>query len=304
MKKNVWVQRLGVKEIVIFSFKRIFSNVIIYYDKDRIPRAADVILTLLKRCCLCTNFYPIGLKGDKKDSNGCTLFYRIYQDTEICAEKFNQEYLKDEPRWFKKMVAAYLSRWPSNPFYFIIMVKEEIKQFKDTKNIVYVTGYPASSLAVKFYSKEDFEVRQIFSTREHAGLFIKPFYIILKVLISTLMHKKIKTNIKKIKPSIWVEHEGMRTMLSFWRDFVKAQEFDLVYYFDKPDIGVSKENINKCKTDGFKWIDCKKLSDIARLSINDLRETLPLLLKYDTKHPAFILTVYGFGYRFIGKKDV
>ena len=145
MKKIIWIQKTSLVEIILCGIRSLFSEITVNYDERNISFTARYFLTWMKKFGLYKNFCSLLLSGDKKDSTGCTLFYNIYTDMEACIEQFNSEYISSEPVWFKRMVAAFLLNWASNPFYFVTMIKEEILNKKDLEHEVYIAGYPVVS---------------------------------------------------------------------------------------------------------------------------------------------------------------
>ena len=286
MKKIIWIQKTGLVEIVLCGIRSLFSESTVNYDERNISLAARYFLMWMKKFGLCKNFYSISFSGDKKDPIGCTLYYKIYKEMIVLVENFNSEYVASEPLWFKKMVAAFLHNYNTTPLYFITMVEEEIVFEKDTEHVVCISCFPVNILIKKFYIPAGFRIQTICNLKEIIKHILNPFYILFMLLLHQMRGVNFKTNIEKIKPSIWVEYDH-KTTLSFWRDYVKAEEFDLVYYLDRSDIRITEETIEKCKSHKFKWVDLKKIY-LARLNVNDFKEIVSQLFIYNKKHPLWL----------------
>jgi hypothetical protein len=287
MRKYIWIQGLRLTGLASFIFKSTFCDISIRYDENGASRFSKLLIKLLKGIGLCKAFDSFVLHGDRKDNDGSTLFYKIYQYMESCISQFNKAYISDEPEWFKKMTASYLLNWTSNPFYFIVMVKEEFPRFSGAKHEIYISGYPVNAIIKKFYRPDGFTIKTIFSISEFIKPVILPFYILFNVFFRQIFSYTHKSNIEHVKPSVWVEYEGIRTMLSFWHEYVNKKEFDLVYYIDRPDTGISAETLNKCAADGFKWVDGRNMG-LARVDASCLKEAILALFTCSRGMPIWL----------------
>jgi len=296
MKKAYWVQRLGFNNILMCCIRSIFSATIIYYDEKNVTAPGKVALNISGRLGLSRNFVPLSLPGDKKDDNGCTLFYRIYEAEEDCIAKFCRHYIHEKPEWFKKMITPFLIKWDSTPFYFIAMIQDLIHAQKNVKHFVCITGYPVCTIIKKFNADHSYEIKtNIFFDESFYREMIRPFYMVFMIILNYLMKPKVRTNIENIRPSIWVEYGGMKTMLSFWRDYVSTESYDTVYYIDRYDDPLDAEYISKCEREGFKWIDAHNSYALTNFSLKEIRDILLAFFSYDTSIPLW-LNLFMFRY--------
>lgn len=287
MKKVLWMQKLGLRPILFLLMKSLFFDTSVHYDEKGLSAVGKRLLILLKKFKSCKNFHSFTFKGDKKKPDGSSIFYEIYRDMEKCMGKFNRAFIPGESEAFKKMLAAYLLNWDSSPFHFISGIKNDILGLKDAEHVVYISDFPVDVVIEKFYDPAGFKIKRIRSLTKYLLYIAKPFALFLMIFLHQVLSRKIRTNIRNIRPSVWVEYEGKRNMLSFWRRFIKSDKFDLVYYIDRDDTDISSPTLDKCAEEGFKWIDGKKMN-LARFDFNDIRQILAALLSYNIKEPLWL----------------
>lgn len=292
MKKIIWVEKLGIAEIILLLIKYFFSDITVRYDEHRVSTLVKRFLNLLGKLNVSMNMHPANLSLNKKDSKGYALKYQMEENLNICLEGFCRHYIPDEPEWFKRMSKSYLGSFLSHRISFITMIEAKSGDLKGIKHEIFIVRHPVNSLVMKYYQQKGFNIKQSFSVRGYFVIIIKPIYYFFMTLLSQIVGRKVRSNIDNIRPSIWVEYlwiyaRGVKTTLAFWKDYVNEINYDLVYYMDRKDAPVSKEAINVSEQHGFKWMDCQKIYNLAQLSFTDINEILSQFIKYKYIHPIW-----------------
>ena len=73
MRRNVqriiWVQKLGVIEIIVLLVRAFYSKISVHYDEYQVTSAGNWLLNFLKYLNICKNYYPAELTLAKKGSH-------------------------------------------------------------------------------------------------------------------------------------------------------------------------------------------------------------------------------------------
>jgi len=288
-KKIVWVEKTGLIEIVVLLFERLFCNIKVYYDEHQITQSAGKVLKLIEKINALKIFYPANLSFAKKDDQGYSLTYQAQRNLNICLEGFCSKYIPDEPDWYKQMTKSYLSSCILNRIKFIVMVELKAIEYMDVQHELLLKRHPANPLIINFYKGGNFHIRQTVSINEYLKIMIKPVYYIIMTFLFQVVGGRIKSDITEPRPSIWVEtFYGMLTNkhnMIFWRDYVSINEFDLVYYFDRPDTPLNKEFIKTIKERGNRYIDCSKIYKLSKLGVKNIFILLLLVFRVNVKQP-------------------
>ena len=282
---TVWVEKLGVIDIVIFFIRSLFGNLKVYYDEYQVTSRGNAFLSFSRRLNCCKNFLPASLSFDGKDSKGFSLSYQVEENLDTCIEGFCNKYLKNESERFKKMATCYLAAYLLQRITFITMVEARIVNLKNLRHEILCVRHPVNSLIMKFYESRGVKIRQSYSFKGYLKILARPFCYLLITLYSQLLGRKVKSNIKEIKPAVWVQYEGEASkrkvmVTGFWRKHVKANDFDIVYSFDRRDRHVTRETIDDCAEQGVKWIDCQKVFNIGTLTFRNIIDLFLNLMKF------------------------
>ena len=295
MKKIIWVQKLSLKELIYFLFLSIFWNVEIRYDGYNISTTSKNIINLFRLLGIQMKLLPVVFPGDKKDVDGSTIYYLIYRNMQSTMEIFIQNHIKEYPTWFKKMMASYLFNWLDNPYYFIEMVKEELFKSPGVSHEIYVSCYPITEIVKLNYRQEKFTIKGLFYLKDIRRA-ISPFFYLLKIITYNMfVVKNDRTNIKNIKPAVWLEYYAPRNLCSMWSPYVKPDGFDLVYYLDRPDTPLTDAAREKSQKDGFYYIDSRNLFALGKLKAREITGIFKHPLMFD---PSVPIWVNGFKLRF------
>lgn len=279
-KNVIWIEKIGLIITVKLQVLGFFSNTIVRYNEHHISFLCKKYFRLLRKTDICKNFNPANLSLDKKDSKGYALSYKVHKSIDICVEKFCQQYISNKPEWFKKMTKTYLAFSLLSRITFITMVESEIEEKLDQKNVLYLFRHPLNSTFIPFYTKKGLTIKESYNLIEHIRFFLKPLKVIFAILLSKITSYKIKTNISKINPAIWVEHVHKEVVdFTFWKYFIKTKDVDIVCYLDRKDTPPVSEITSEIEKDGLKWIDAQRFSLIkaSNFSLSDLKESIKIL---------------------------
>lgn len=293
-KKIVWVEKLGFIEVLILFIQRIFSNIEIRYDENQISCLARRLLILGNKIRENMMFYPAGLTLEGKDPEGYALNYRVQKNLDLCLEGFCRKYISNESDDFKRLTKSYLGSRISNRLVFITMVEALVDKIPDIKHELYIIRFPENSLFLSFYNKKGgMKIKQSFSFKEYLRIIVIPFYYILISLSTKLFGMNVKGNVDTSKPAVWVEYENIlinsKRSFSFWVDFVKAEQYELVYYLDRIDTPMTEDNLSRIQKKGFKWLDCKNIHKIGKLNLSDVNKFMLSLFFLKHKQPVWFI---------------
>lgn len=288
MKKIIWVQKLSFKELVYFLSLAVFGQVEVRYDWHNVSKTSKNILDLLRSLGLQSKLVPVILPGDRKDADGSTIFYQIYRNMRSSMDILTQKHFKAYPEWFKKMTASYLFNWTDNPFYCIEMVKTELPKFPEASHEIYVSCYPITGIVRANYSQEKFAIKGLYYFKDLKRA-VSPFLYLFKMVAYKIFgFKKNETNIKDIRPAVWVEYYAPNNFCSLWSPYVKPDGFDLVYYLDRPDTPLTDAAREKSQKDGFYFIDSHNLFTLSKFKIREIARIFRYPLKPDLSAPFWV----------------
>ncbi len=278
----------------------LFFNISVHYDEHRISSLAKRLLEFFKKLNLCNIFSPAGLLMNTKEAYGYTLTKKMREDLDSCLEEFCTYYIPDDSRRVKHMTRAYLAPFLSQRLTFITMVKAKIEIQKcpeDCRHIVYLVRHPFNLIVKKFHKEEDLIIKEL-GFMENIRFFLKPFLYMSAILLSKFIPQKRYTNIKEIRPAVWVEYCHNDSIdFTFWQNYVNPDNFDIVRYLDRPDDGPLSEAINKIEKKGFKWVNLHffPLLKLSNLCLSNLKRLFGYLFVSKT-HLPWWLKVFQFEY--------
>src|SRR3989344_7623923 len=93
-KKTVfWVKKIALMDILLFLVQSRFADIRVNYDRfQKYPLAARA-LYFLARAGLNKIFFPVELRLDRTDAEGCALNYRVEKELNDCIEGFFTEHI-------------------------------------------------------------------------------------------------------------------------------------------------------------------------------------------------------------------
>lgn len=298
---NIWIEQLTALDSIIFIVKSLFEDIVVKYDENKVSPMAKLLIFFLNSLSLSKKFYPARLTLGKKDTNGYALNYKMQENLDICLERYCKQYFPKETVRFKKMVKSYIAQYLFYRITFITMVESEPDfQKNPCQNILYLSASPFNSIIVDFYKQKGYCLARAFISWNNIRNYLLPYYYLSVILLSRLNFRKIRTNITKIKPSVWIEYAYTHTFIdvSFWNKALKKKEFDIVYYVDRrddPPIETVAEEIEKRE---LKWIDLHFfcLVKLANLKVSHMKDLVKELIFYPFLRPAW-LRIFKFKYK-------
>lgn len=268
VKKIIWIEKFGFFEILIFVTYTFFSNLIVRYDADKTSRLSKIFLNFLNSFHLCKNFSPV------KIFISASIREQMLNNLHTWGERFCIEYISDKPKSFKNMTKNFLSVLLKDRAGFMTIVEREIDYGKKVnkehqEHIIYLQRHPVNAIIIPFYSEKGLKIKETLKFNESIKYHILPFYRIAHLLVGKIINQKVKSNIKKIISSIWIEYAHKDVVdFSFWRDVVNTEGFDIVYYLDRPDTPPIKDIMDTIESKKMKWIDVHTFSLIKIVSSN------------------------------------
>lgn len=260
----VWVERLGLVEMCILGVRGIFSNLEVRYSHHNITGPAGFVLSILKHLRFSPIFLAIILPTDKRSPSGETLKYKVDDNLRECAERFSKEYVGEEPENLRNMRSCYISSILHSRVAFATSVEEGATVFSGQtglKHEIWFTSHPLNKMLVTFYKEKGILLRESFYYKEYIKFFMIPPKYMFAILLSKMPIIRVKSNLKRVLPSIWVEHTHNDVVdFTFWAGEVKTDNFDIVCYLDRSDTPASAEITGEIESRGFKWIDAHLIS--------------------------------------------
>lgn len=283
-EKNIWVEKLGFIGVFSFLTKGLFSPFRVHYCDSSVSGLARRFLGYLKRLGLNKNFSSFNLSLEKRQPDGQTLAYQLCENMDFCFRRFWRKQNGNETENFRKMVDCYLANSLYEKFVFVTVVLNELSlgsSCDTAHNRVYLAPHQLNRIIIPLCIEKGLEVNSPLNLITNFRFFLRPLFYISAILITRLIiFKKSRTNISEVRPSIWIEyvHKNI-TDLAFWRDTIKAEDFDIVYYLDRKDTPLSEKITSTIEKIGLKWADAHflpllKNADFSPMTIGKLLSTL------------------------------
>lgn len=288
---NIWCKKLRPLEILFFIGRSLFSPVIIHYDEYLAIPLAVKILVLAQRCGLCRNFYPAKLDYDTKDDDGYSLSYRINEQLRICCEHFLAQHAPFVDERYRQMVKTHMRVHLTGQIIFVEYSKVRIRDIGSENNIIVVEPNPLNTTLADFYAAQGLSVKSVLNfPKVLREAWVVPLALAAICLAAKSWRGKAMNNIDCIRPKIWVEyHDNHFIMNESWRQYLKSNDFDQVYYFDRNDSPILETRIAALEKQGLKWIDLQRptLLKLGRIPIRRLAGMLAECLSFVGPHPLW-----------------
>ncbi len=270
----IWSEKLGCREIVLFSLLRLASGRTIFYQAQGASRNAVRLLNFAKKYGFLNHYEPFETSLEKKSAGGRVLNYEINGILRGCINSYMHKNLPDEPLRFRNMISCHISHLLFRKIAFITAVRYRIDsedRLKQGRHTVYLSRTPFFRQIAGHDYGHGLLIRQSLFSMECVSLYARP----LLVLIYCFLKKVIPTVHKDrsvVRPSVWIEyaHKDIVDYAS-WSKFVKDSNFDIVYYLDRPDTPANAEMTGEIERRGFKWIDAHFFSLLRVCSRKSLR---------------------------------
>ncbi|MBN2452633.1 MAG: hypothetical protein JXB40_00035 [Candidatus Omnitrophica bacterium] len=300
MKKNIWVEKLGIPDLLALCAESAISGASIRYDENKASYGATLLVDVLQRWGLCRNVHKAGLSLDKRDEDGYAINYEMENDTDICRTRFCDKYTgSDSPR-FNNAVRLHITAYLTYRVTFITMVRHE-RDFKDTDsvNVIYLERHPMNAVIMPYYREKGYLLIESIIPLEHIRQYMKPFHRLWSIIVYRLLAGKVDTNIAEPKPSVWVEYaQNCAEDHMFWRGHLDEKMFDIVCYLDRNDNIPLERQIRDIEGDGLKWIDLhfRQLVKLSRIGIRELTDMIGAFFSSPANAPLWF-RLFKFEYR-------
>ena len=215
---------------------------------------------------------PISFQSDRSMNYKDFDLYETNKKHNDCFNKFLKEYIQISPNWYKEMLRTYLCSYWNGLVFFITQIEYRIENHSTVANSeheIIIERHPLNKACLTHLKVNGIQhIIQSFSYVNHMIFFGQFAYAILLVCFSFFLRFKPKTNLTiNTLPSVFMEYEPdeliRSSSLSFWRNEVEADRFNLVYYFDRRDISSLKESKLIRRLKGIYWIDLKNFIYLA-----------------------------------------
>lgn len=148
-------------------------------------------------------------------------------------------------------------------------------------HIVFLDGHPANDVLFRYYSEKDFSLRQSPPWFNALRIALSPLFLGLR----SFFHGRPKTSIHAPRTAIWAEYypADLNSFISriFWANWANLPNTDIVFYFDRPDTITNREETDPIEAKGYHWIEMRRPSHGARLTISELLHFTISLLNAD-----------------------
>lgn len=282
IKNNIWIEGLGAGHIPAFVIRGLFHGANIYYDEHRISAAAGKIISIFKKINICGNFYPADLSMSANGADGFNSVQCALEDMDECIESYCARIFPKEPLRIKKTVKCYLSGFLARQFNFVNMVELKLRTGlygPISYNTLFLIRHPFNSAVRGHYHKRGTVVKE-YGVLTCIKFFLIPCCSIMGVLLGKILPSGKLTNIKVIKPSVWVEYSRLDSVdFAFWKTETGREDMDIVFYMDRKDDGALSGTSARLEAQGFGWADMHfipmvKLSGIKLSDLKVLRGRL------------------------------
>lgn len=301
-KKIIWIDRINTFHGLFFFLLSAIRNIEVRFDENIASKKEKQFFSFLNKLKKVPFIKPANLVLNQKNVYGYALEYQRLNNISQIIELLNTSVLSHEPPSIRNMTASYLSAYLERNITFLTMVEEEIKKNSAFGHEIFISGNFANNYVLDYFRKKDIIIRQSGVITSYLRQISKLILTVLRVLFYQLFFRKIVGNIEKfvLKPSLWIEFE---TSFGIWGKFKeslsiisRAIDYQIVYYFDRPDTPCNDNNVNYIKKLGFNWIDIHNLIH-ANISLKDFREIFSILKK-KLNMPLWFVIFY-FHYEFV-----
>ena len=277
---NIWAERLALIDIIYFLSLSIVKRICVRYDEHKVTFISQFILHAFRKTGIAKMFIPAGLSLDRKNNEGYSITYHLYEVYEDILQTFSARYLNNFSKSYRITAQQYLYQYIFNRFVFLVMAETAIGPKPYSDNAFYVVRHPLNHVFISYYRKKGISISQSIFSWESCKYYLRPFYLFLRIIVSLFDNTNIKGNPCKDKPTILIEYcDGLFEDFSFWRTHVNLDKINIVYYLDRNDDPAIDRVSKDMNARGFSWIDLHFYS---------------LLQLGKIKIKAFFLLIYSF----------
>lgn len=299
-RQDIWVEKLTPIDIIKFIMDSCLHSVSVYYDENNISALTKCLMSFLNKIHLGGAFYPARLRFSEVDHAGEALSYQYQRDIDSCSGYFCDKYLSGRPEWFRKMTRAYIAVHIDKRIRFLTMVGAKLPAKTPRRQVIFIKRHPLNYLILRHYKTDRFEIRQSGFFVDHIKVIVKSFYWLWMSILNILCRNNWKknTNIKEIRPAVWIECEPdiwnennktikiIKNSTFFWSGHVNAKDYDIVFYITRPDTPV-KSFSRKISIVGYGWVDVKRLYNLANMTMKDMKEIAIKAFRFRSENPVW-----------------
>jgi hypothetical protein len=288
----IWVQNLGIFVILFFIFRSLFTKVIVYYDEKTVSPLLESFLKILDQIGFRGIFQKAFLTFDRSVIGKSSLAYEIREELDQCLEDICNQYGLTRDIRLRNMVKCYLCNSVGARITFINMVREKIDA-KETDHEIYINRHTLNAFIRRFYEQQGLVIKESGILSENGGILLRLFAYFAKILYGKIFYRGVFTNIKELKPAIWVEYgNGGPVDFCFWQDGVDRDKTEIVNFLFRSD---SPTNITQVMEErGDKWVDGHFLPVLrmSGISLNQIAGTMKRLFKDINNYPLILAYLF------------
>ena len=291
----IWVQKLGIFVILSFAFRSFFTKVIVYYDEEVVSPFLERFLRILDQFGFSRVFQKSFLNSGRSDMGKLSPFYRIRDEVDQCLEDICHQYGLAGDIRLKNMVKCYLYDSVGLRISFINMVREKIDakgMSKEAQHKIYIHRHTLNVFIKRFYERQGLVIKESGIVGGNVGIILRLFKYFTKILYGKFVYRGIFTNIKEVKPSVWVEYNGVQFDFCFWQDGVDRDKAEIVNFLFRNDY---PKNITQIMEEGEnKWVDGHFLPVLrmSGISLNQIAGIMKHLLRDINDYPLILAYLF------------
>jgi hypothetical protein len=292
----IWVQKLGILDILSFILKSLFTKVVVYYDEKTISPFLENLLRILEQFGFSRIFQKAFLSFGRNDIGKSCLSYRKRDELDQCLENICSQYGLTGDIRLKNMVKCYLCDSVGSRITFINMVREKIDAkgvSKEAEHEIYIRRHSLNAFIRIFYEQQGLVIKESGIVGENVDIIVRLFAYFATILYGKFFYRGIFTNIKGVKPAVWVEygHEGFIDFC-FWQDGVDRDKTEIVNFLFRSDY--PKNIIRIMEERGNKWVDAHFLPVLrmSGISLNQIVDTMNRFFKDINNYPLILAYLF------------
>lgn len=254
------------------------------HGRGRIDRRCRVALAALRRFGVRTRFRVAELPIDGAGAPGPEEIHRLID--ELVSSEFGAS-LGLEPPPLRAALKSQLVRALRERLSYLSLIEARIHAAAwPGRHVVQLERHPADAALARFLRERGLEVRRMLDPKPSLKAALGP---LKQILAGWLPGAPPAGTAEPGKAAIWVQYEAVLLTRSwsilYWRPHVRPEGFDIVCYADHDSMQISPEDAAMVKELGLRWIDCRRLNRLARLTLSDLARLARLALTMDRRKP-------------------
>lgn len=293
----LWLERLRALDVLTAVLLQPFYSRVIYYGERGESALARQILAFIRRCKISINISAMSLSLEKDRPDGQTVAYKLDEDTRLYGERFFKEHFSDRSVRMKNAIKCYMSMWLRDMAVFAVIAESKAMPMRDRHHVIRFQRHPMNKTLCRLYRERGFTVKESRGFLNYIMRVARILKLTAIVIKGRVISNRPRSNIVRIRPSIWVEHVHKPIAdLSFWKERVDNASFDIVYYLDRADTPVVAEITDAIEKGGALWIDAHLEAVASNINIPSLIALIKDLFRPDGR--PFWLVIFDFEYNY------